>query len=85
MSTTQTSRFELLESRPQTLAGALDCGRFDAIAEMAELAASYWRSTAEAAMRGERLTVEMHCRQIAAVTREAFAIVKALGSETDEQ
>jgi hypothetical protein len=67
-----------------TLASALDPARFDAIAEFADLAASYWRSIAEAASRGERLTVETHCRQVAAVTRETFATVKTLGSVSDE-
>jgi hypothetical protein len=51
--------------------------RYDAIVELADLAASYWRSVAEAAFRGEQLTIEVHCRQIAAVTKEAFATVKA--------
>jgi hypothetical protein len=67
----------------QTLAVALDADRFDAVADLAERAASYWYSIALAADRGERLTVEVHCRQVAAVTREAFAMVKALGSDSD--
>jgi len=53
-------------------ADALDYGRLNTIAELADLAASYWYSVALAATRGERLTIETHCRQIAAVTREAF-------------
>jgi hypothetical protein len=64
-----------------SLVDALDYARFDAIAEMADLAASYRRSIAESAMRGEKLTIEAHCRQVAAVTREAFATVKSLGAE----
>ena len=68
-----------------SLVNALDFDRFDAIAEMADLAASYWRSIAEAAARGERLTIETHCRQIAAVTREAFKTVKSLGAEAVTQ
>jgi hypothetical protein len=64
----------------QNLTAALDNLRFDAVAEYADLAASYWRSAAEAAFRGDRTTLEVHCRQLAAVTREAFATVKALGS-----
>lgn len=68
-------------TEPRDIGAALDFGRFDAIAELAECAASYWRSVALAADRGERLTIEVHCRQVAAVTREAFAIVKLLGSE----
>jgi hypothetical protein len=51
----------------------------EAVVEMADLAASYWRSAAEAAYRGDQLTLEVHCRQIAAVTRHAFAAVKTLG------
>jgi hypothetical protein len=63
-------------STPQTIAAALDCARFDAIAELAELASSYWHSIALAADRGERLTVEAHCRQVAAVNcRNAFDAV----------
>ena len=63
----------------QTLAGALDLGRFDEIGRLAELAASYWHSMALAADRGDALTVFVHCRQVAAVSRETFAIVKTLG------
>jgi hypothetical protein len=68
-------------SPPLTIASALDYGRFDAIAEFADLAVSYWRSIAEAAIRGEKTTIEVHCRQVSAVTREAFATVKALGRQ----
>jgi hypothetical protein len=69
---------------PNSLADALDYGRFDAIAEFADLAASYWHSIAEAAVRGERLTIETHCRQVSAVTRETFATVKSLGHGPEE-
>ena len=64
----------------QSVASALDCARFDAIAEYANLAASYWLSIREAATRGDKLTVETHCRQVSAVTRETFATVKTLGA-----
>jgi hypothetical protein len=83
--TATTSRPNLGAPSPQTLTAALDYGRFDAIAEFAEMAASYWHAIALAANRGERLTVETHCRQVAVVTREAFSIVKSLGSEAAEQ
>jgi hypothetical protein len=66
------------------IADALDYGRLIAIAEMADLASSYWNSAALAAERGDRLTLETHCRQLAAVTKEAFATVKALGSAEAE-
>jgi hypothetical protein len=72
-------------SAAHTIAGALDHARFDAIAEFANLASSYWSSIALAAERGERLIVETHCRQVAAVTREAFATVKAMGCEPDSE
>jgi hypothetical protein len=68
-----------------SVAGALDYVRLDAIAELAHLAASYWISIREAADRGERLAIDVHCRQVAAVTREAFATVKTLGSEDAQQ
>jgi hypothetical protein len=58
---------------------ALDYLRLDEIARLADLASSYWRSIMLAAARGDTLTVVTHCRQIAAVTRDAFAIVKTLG------
>jgi citrate lyase beta subunit len=60
-------------------ARAADVARFQTIEEMAELAASCWRSVAEGAFRGESATVAVHCRQIAIVTREAFALAKQLG------
>ena len=59
---------------------ALDAVRLDEIARLAALAASYWRSVELAADRGNTLTVVTHCRQVASVTRDAFAIVKTLGS-----
>jgi hypothetical protein len=68
----------------ETIADALDVGRFERLAELAELAASYWRSVALAADRGEALTVTVHCKQAAAVTREAFALAKTLGSSEVE-
>jgi hypothetical protein len=61
----------------------LDFIRFDEIARLAGLAASYWHSVELAADRGDKLTVAVHCKQVAAVTREAFALVGALGSSGD--
>jgi hypothetical protein len=72
-----------MNGRPN-LVRALDYLRFAAIAEYAELGLSYWVSLREAALRGERLTVEVHCRQIAAVTREAFGIAKMLRATSDK-
>jgi hypothetical protein len=61
-----------------SVAQAIDVLRYEALEEMAELAASYWRSVAEAAHRRELPVLKLHCTQIAAVTREAFAVVKSL-------
>jgi hypothetical protein len=58
---------------------ALDFASLDEIARLAVLATSYWRSVELAAERGDALTLVVHCKQLAAVTREAFAIVKTLG------
>jgi len=65
---------------PQDLQVAVDDARLDAIEELADLAASYWRSIAEAAYRREPHVVSIHCRAVAAVTRTAFGTVKAIGS-----
>jgi hypothetical protein len=65
--------------------GAVDWLRFNALSEMADLAASCWRSVAEAAFREEGATVQFHCRQIAVVTREAFALAKQIGSPSNRE
>ena len=67
----------------RSLADALDVGRYAAIVDLAERAASYCHSVALAAERGERLTVETHCRQVSLVTKEAFHTVKKLGAGAD--
>lgn len=59
--------------------GALDINRFDEIARLAALAASYWASIELAAGRGDVLTARVHCHQVRSVTVEAFALVKSLG------
>jgi hypothetical protein len=63
---------------------AVDWLRYNAIEEMADLASSYWRSIAEAAARQEQAVVNVHCRQVAAVTREAFKTAKKLGAPPEE-
>ena len=62
---------------------ALDFIRFEEVARLAERAASYWRSVALACERGEARTVTVHCKQVADVTREAFAVVKTLTGYRD--
>jgi hypothetical protein len=70
------------ERAPSTrMDDALDYVRRDEIARLAALAASYWHSVELAADCGDTLTLITHCRQVSGVTREAFAIVKTLGSE----
>jgi hypothetical protein len=82
---TTISRSERALATPSSaVLAACDDLRFAEIIGLAERAASYWHSIALAAERGERLTIEVHCRQAAAVTREAFTIVKTLGAEPDE-
>jgi hypothetical protein len=55
--------------------------RLNELARLAELAGSYWQSIALAADRGEIQIAVLHCKQVAAVTREAFALSRALGAE----
>ena len=67
---------------PKTHANMLDPLYFEEIIGHAERAVSYWNSLVLAAERGEALTVKVHARQLAAVTKEAIALVNALGKET---
>jgi hypothetical protein len=67
-------------AREATVADALDVARLDELTRLAELAASYWHSVALAADRGDVHTLILHCHQLAAVTKEAFALARALGS-----
>ena len=71
-------------AREETIADALDVARLDELARTADLAASYWHSVALAADRGDVHTLILHCHQLAAVTREAFALARALGSAEAE-
>jgi hypothetical protein len=66
--------------REVTFADALDVARLDELARTADLAASYWHSVALAADRGDVHTLILHCHQLAIVTREAFALARALGA-----
>jgi hypothetical protein len=50
----------------RTLADAVNVMRFDEIARLAELSASYWRGVGLAADRGEVITIITRCRQAAA-------------------
>ncbi len=68
---------------PPAIDAAVDFVRLEEIARLAELAASYWRSIALAAGRGEAQTVRIHCSQVANVTRSAFSTVKELDGGRD--
>jgi hypothetical protein len=52
--------------------------RLDEIGRLAELAASYWRSVALAADRGDLLTIAVHIKQVVAVTKSAVTVVGEL-------
>jgi hypothetical protein len=67
-------------SPSQTIASVYDADRFAAIEDFADKAASYWRSIAEAAYRGDLRTIETHCRHVRVLTLAAFSTVKGLGA-----
>jgi hypothetical protein len=54
----------------------------DYVIELAGRAASLWDSVAGAAFRGDLRTMEVHCQQIAAVSKEAFRTVNELREST---
>jgi hypothetical protein len=64
----------------QTIASVYDADSFAAIEDFADQAASYWRSIAEAAYRGDLRTIETHCRHVRVLTLAAFSTVKDLGA-----
>jgi hypothetical protein len=55
--------------------------RFDEIAHLAKLAASYWASIMLAAQRGETLTARVHLHQAIIVTCPAAELIRELGEE----
>jgi hypothetical protein len=67
-------------SPSQTIASVYDADRFAAIEDFADKAASYWRSIAEAAYRGDLRTIETHCRHVRVLTLAASSTVKGLGA-----
>jgi hypothetical protein len=66
------------ERAPEGADALLDFIRLDEMARLAELAASYWRSIALAADRGDALTVLVHLKQATAVAREALTLAGEL-------
>lgn len=63
---------------PQSVDDALNQMSADYLIELSDRAASLWRSVTEAAWRGDLKVAEVHCQQIAAVSKDAFRIVKEL-------
>ncbi len=70
-------------SAAPTNADALDPMLFDEIEQLADKAASYWRSIAEAAARGEAMTIAVHLRQARLVTFHVHEIVKQFGDNRE--
>lgn len=73
-------RAEAAERLRLDAAGIRFC-RLDELYRLAELNASYWHSIALAVERDDLETAFVHCRQVAMVTREAFALAKKLGAD----
>ena len=68
----------------QTVASVCDDLRLEAIFEAMELAGSYARSAAEAAWRGERLTLGVHLRQLRLATIAALQTFNELAADAGE-
>lgn len=68
----------------QTVASVADDLRLEMISETSDLAASYARSAAEAAWRGDRLTLGVHLRQLRLVTIACLQTFNELGAEGEE-
>jgi hypothetical protein len=70
-------------SASPAIADALDPLLFDEIEQLADKAASYWRSIAEAGARGEAMTIAVHLRQVRLVTFRVHEIVKQFGADSE--
>ena len=70
---------------PRTVANAVDDIIFAELEELADRAASYWRSIGEAAYRRERITIAVHLRQVRLLTFAMVQTVEALGTESTEE
>ena len=55
-----------------------DDERFQFVERLADKAASDWRSIAEAAYRGDPLTLRVHCKKVSILTKAAFTYVKRI-------
>jgi hypothetical protein len=70
-------------AKPAPMEDALDFVRLDEIGRLGDLAWSYWQSITLAADRGDKLTLAVHCKQVAKVTQEVFTLVRSLGASGD--
>jgi hypothetical protein len=78
-----TAIFHFEPQGPPMIDDDLDALRFDEIGRLAALAASYFHSIELAADRGDELTVAVHLKQAARVTREAFALAGELAPKSN--
>jgi hypothetical protein len=67
----------------ESVAAAVSWLKLDELGRLADLAASYWRSASLAAERGDVHLLTLHCRQISAVTRDAFALVREVAENNE--
>ena len=74
-----------LPAASTAVVGVVDDMRLDMIVEVCDLASSYARSAAEAAWRGDRLTLGVHLQQLRLSTIEAIRLFKLLGSQAVEE
>ena len=74
-----------LSLAPDTIVDALDLNRYAEIASRSDLLANLWASACLAAQRGDFAALIYHCHQIQIVNKQAFALVKALGSREPDQ
>jgi hypothetical protein len=74
----------LVSADPLAIASVADDLRLEMIVETSELAASYARSAAEAAWRGDRLELDVHLQRLRLSTIAAIQTFKELGSEGEE-
>ncbi len=74
-----------IPSPSAAVVGVVDDMRLESIIESLDLASSYARSGAEAAWRGDRLTLGVHLQQLRLSTIEAIRLFKSLGSQAGEE
>ena len=68
----------MCHSEPPSVQDAIEDLLFEELEELAALAASYWRSLAEAARRRETMTVAVHFRQARLTAFAAHQLIERL-------